>query len=82
MPVSKEVFDLAIELNLDPMMCALSGGEDYEMLFTIDPKDEFKINESEIDVSFIGEIVEQKEGCNIVTASNNLHKLVAQGWKN
>lgn len=82
LPISKEVFDLAIELNLDPMMCALSGGEDYEMLFTINPKDEFKINETEIDVSFIGEIVKKEIGCKIVTESGNEHELVAQGWKN
>lgn len=81
LPISKDVFDLAIELNMDPMMCALNGGEDYELLFTINPKDEYKINETEIDVSFIGEIVKAEEGCNIITASNNAHKLVAQAWK-
>jgi len=81
LPISKEVFDLAIELNIDPMSCALSGGEDYEMLFTIDPKDEHKINDAEIDVSFIGSIVKASEGCTITTASNNVHKLIAQGWK-
>jgi len=82
LPISKEVFDQALEFNIDPMTCALNGGEDYELLFTIDPKDEFKINESEIDVSFIGTITKKEEGCNITTASNNVHKLTAQGWKN
>ncbi len=81
LPISKEVFDLAIELNIDPMSCALSGGEDYEMLFTIDPKDEHKIDEEAMDVSFIGSVVKASEGCTITTASNNVHQLIAQGWK-
>lgn len=81
LPISKEVFDQAIALNLDPMMCALSGGEDYEILFTIDPKDEAKIDETEIDVAFIGKIIKAEDGCFITTASDNNHKLIAQGWK-
>ena len=63
------------------MMCVLSGGEDYELLFTIDPKDEAKLNEDEVDVTIIGKITSKEEGCIITTASNNNHKLIAQGWK-
>lgn len=82
LPISKEVFDQAIEFNIDPMTCALNGGEDYEILFTIDPKDEHKINEDEIDVSFIGSITKLEDGCTITTSSNKVHQLIAQGWKN
>jgi thiamine-monophosphate kinase len=81
LPISKEVFDQAIALNIDPMMCALSGGEDYELLFTIDPKDEAKLNEDEIDFTVIGKVINKEEGCYITTSSNNNHKLIAQGWK-
>ncbi len=82
LPISKEVFDLAITFNIDPMTCALNGGEDYEMLFTLNPKDEHKINETAIDVSIIGEITHIDKGCTITSASNKSHQLIAQGWKN
>lgn len=81
LPISKEVLEQAMEFNIDPMTCALNGGEDYELLFTIDPKDEYLINENEIDISFIGEIVAEEENCQIITASGNAYELTAQGWK-
>lgn len=81
LPISKEVFDQAMEFNLDPMTCALNGGEDYEMLFTIDPKDEAAVELSGLDISIIGEIHSLENGCTIVTSTGNEHKLTAQGWK-
>lgn len=81
LPVSKEVFDQAMEFNLDPMTCALNGGEDYEMLFTINPKDEAMIELSDLDISIIGEITKAEEDCVIVTSNNKEYKLLAQGWK-
>lgn len=81
LPISKEVFDQAMEFNIDPMTCALNGGEDYELLFTIDPKDEAMIEMSELDVSIIGTIEDIEAGCVIITASNTEYKLTAQGWK-
>lgn len=81
LPISKEVFDQAIEFNLDPMTCALNGGEDYELLFTINPKDEGMIEMSDIDVSIIGKITAVEDDSVIVTSSNKEYKLIAQGWK-
>lgn len=81
LPISKEVFDQAMEFNLDPMTCALNGGEDYEMLFTIDPKNEAEIELSDLDITVIGSIEAIENGCVIVGSSGSEHKIIAQGWK-
>ena len=81
LPISKEVFDQAMEFNLDPMTCALNGGEDYEMLFTIDPKNEAEIELSDLDITVIGTIEAIENGCVIVGSSGAEHKILAQGWK-
>lgn len=81
LPISKEVFDQALEFNLDPMTCALNGGEDYELLFTLNPKDEVVIEMSAIDITIIGKITNKTEGSVIVTGSNKEYPLMAQGWK-
>ncbi len=79
-PISDKAYNQAIEFNMDPITCALNGGEDYELLFTLSPKDEALINLQEIDISFIGTIKNKKEGCQLQTRANHLHKLVAMGW--
>ncbi len=72
-------YETARELGLDPTVCALSGGEDYELLFTIRPEDHDKITASE-EISVIGYMTEPAEGAYLLTRGGNKHKLTAQGW--
>lgn len=78
-PVSEDAYQMALQFNLDPITCALNGGEDYELLFTIEPEDETKISGEET-FSIIGQITKMESGCVLVTRSNNRHQLKAQGW--
>ncbi len=79
-PIHPDAQMMAIQFNLDPITCALSGGEDYELLFTIDPGDVEKVRYLP-DVYFMGEIVEAKDGIKLHTTGGNIHDLQAQGWR-
>lgn len=79
-PIHPETQLQAINFKLDPITCALSGGEDYELLFTIDPKDVEKVRFLP-DIYIAGEILEAKDGVKLNTKGGNLHDLKAQGWK-
>ena len=78
-PVNEEARQFAYKLELDPTACALSGGEDYELLFTIaqDDYEKIKLNDQ---ISVIGYMTEAEEGMHILTRGGNKHALVAQGW--
>jgi len=78
-PLDPMTFETAREFNLDPTVCALSGGEDYELLFTIKQADYEKIK-IQMDISIIGHITERSAGCNLVTKSGVVHTITAQGW--
>ena len=78
-PLDPMTFETAREFNLDPTVCALSGGEDYELLFTVKQADYNKIK-FKMDITVIGYITEPSAGCNLVTKSGNSHPLKAQGW--
>lgn len=78
-PIHDETKETALEFNLDPTTCALSGGEDYELLFTIKQEDYEKITLSE-QISVIGYMTEVSEGANLLTKGGNKHRLIAQGW--
>ncbi len=78
-PLDPMTFDTAREFNLDPTVCALSGGEDYELLFTVKQADYDKIK-FKMDITIIGYITEPSAGCNLVTKAGNSHPLKAQGW--
>lgn len=79
LPFNEEAKEFAYKLQIDPTACALSGGEDYELLFTIGQADyeKVKLNPS---ISIIGYIAEAAEGKHIITRGGNKHALVAQGW--
>ena len=79
LPFNEEAKEFAYQLKLDPTACALSGGEDYELLFTISQADfeKVKLNPS---ISTIGYITEASEGRNLITRGGNKHTLIAQGW--
>lgn len=80
LPIDKQTYETAVELGLDPITCALNGGEDYELLFTIDQKDFAKL-EKHPDIHFIGYISKPEEGKVMVTKSGTVVNLKAQGWK-
>ena len=78
-PLDPMTYETAREFNLDPTVCALSGGEDYELLFTIKQADYEKIK-LQMDISIIGHITDASAGCNLITKSGVVHALKAQGW--
>ena len=80
LPIDKQTFDTAIELNLDPITCVLNGGEDYELLFTISQEDFPKL-EKHPDIHFIGHMTKSEEGKFLVTKSDTAVQIKAQGWR-
>ncbi len=78
-PVNEMSRQFAYKLELDPTACALSGGEDYELLFTIDQKD-YDVVSTNNDISIVGHITEKEAGSVIITKGGNKHPLTAQGW--
>jgi thiamine-monophosphate kinase len=78
-PVADEARKAAFKFEIDPTACALSGGEDYELLFTI-PQSEYDklvLNEQ---ISVVGYMTEPEKGAQIITKSGGQHPLTAQGW--
>ena len=78
-PLDPQVISTCEEFNLDSTMVALSGGEDYELLFTVSIKDFEKIKGNP-NLTVIGHITEENEGMNLVTRANQEIALKAQGW--
>jgi thiamine-monophosphate kinase len=78
-PVSELTYQKALDFNTDPIVCAMHGGEDYELLFTINPKEADKIKFN-LEISIIGEIIPAADGIKIQTKAGKLHDLIAQGW--
>lgn len=78
-PIDELTFETAVEFNLDPITCALNGGEDYELLFTIRKSDQEKIK-NHPDVHMIGYIHARADQNVMVTKQGNVVPLRAQGW--
>jgi len=79
LPIAVEMKNAAYKFQIDPTACALSGGEDYELLFTIDQNDYDKIKLNE-DISVIGYMTEREKGTNIITKGESTYPITAQGW--
>ena len=78
-PIAEEMKKAAYKFEIDPTACALSGGEDYELLFTIAQADHDKLVLNE-QISVIGYMTDADQGANILTKGGGKHKITAQGW--
>lgn len=79
-PLDQQVISTCEEFNLNSTTVALSGGEDYELLFTISQKD-FDNIKGNPNLTVIGHITDKDQGVHLVTRANQKIKLEAQGWK-
>jgi thiamine-monophosphate kinase len=79
LPLHADTRAAADELHLSPVTCALSGGEDYELLFTVPQSDYEKVMKRP-DIAVIGYITEAEKGALLQTKAGPSHKLEAQGW--
>lgn len=79
LPILEDSKKTAFKFGMDATVCALNGGEDYELLFTLkqDDYDKVKLHP---DISVIGYSTEPSEGIHLTTKSGNKHALLAQGW--
>jgi len=78
-PIDYQTAVMAEELNMNVTTCALNGGEDYELLFTVPIGDHAKIQEID-DVRLIGHITHESLGQVLVTRDDQEFELKAQGW--
>lgn len=78
-PLDPQVISTCEEFNLDSTTIALSGGEDYELLFTIAQADYDKIKGNP-NFSVIGYITDKSEGVNLVTRAGQFIPIIAKGW--
>ncbi len=80
LPIDKQTYETAAEFSIDPNTCALNGGEDYELLFTLSPGDFEKIK-NHADIHTVGYMQRKEGGKAFVTRSGSAVELKAQGWK-
>jgi thiamine-monophosphate kinase len=78
-PISEQMKQAAYKFEIDPTACALSGGEDYELLFTI-PQSEYDKLVLNEEISVVGYMTEPESGVHIITRGGSKHALTAQGW--
>lgn len=79
LPVDQETYNVARDFELDPSTCALNGGEDYELLFSVSQNDFEKIKDSKF-MTVIGHYTDKNSGTNIVDRGGVSIPLEAQGW--
>jgi len=80
-PIDYQTFKMAEELNMNATVCALSGGEDYELLFTA-PLDKYDLLSALPGISVIGHTCKAGQGYSLTTRDGNTFELKAQGWTN
>lgn len=80
LPLDRRTYEAAVEFKIDPVTCMLNGGEDYELLFTINQED-FEKLKNHADIHFIGYVTSKEKGLNLVTKQENVVPIKAQGWE-
>ncbi|MFM7023953.1 MAG: thiamine-phosphate kinase [Flavobacteriales bacterium] len=78
-PLDPQTVERAMEFGIDPTVCALSGGEDYELLFAIDLADYDKVKNNPM-VTVIGHFTAKSNGYHLIAKDGSRHELKAQGW--
>lgn len=78
-PYDRQTQQMAEEFGVNPIVAALNGGEDYELLFTL-PLTNYDIIKNDPDITIIGHMVSRNEGINLITTGGQAIPLVAQGW--
>jgi thiamine-monophosphate kinase len=78
-PLHEATKAAAFKFGLDATVCALNGGEDYELIFTMKQSDYDKITLQE-EISVIGYMCDKEEGTKLITKGGNTHNITAQGW--
>lgn len=79
LPVDTQTIRMAQEFNLDATMCALNGGEDFELLFTVS-QTQFEKLKNHMDISIIGHATEIPNACKLITKAGSEFDITAQGW--
>ena len=78
-PINEAARRAAFKFGLDPTVCALNGGEDYELIFTLKQADYDKITLNE-EISVVGYMTEAEEGRKFISKGGNTFDITAQGW--
>ncbi len=79
LPINEATKKAAFKFGLDPTICALNGGEDYELMFTLKQEDYDKITLNE-EIAVIGYLTDIEDGCKFYTKGGNTFDIKAQGW--
>ncbi|MCC8187489.1 MAG: thiamine-phosphate kinase [Bacteroides sp.] len=78
-PIDYQTAVMAEEFNMNLTTCAMNGGEDYELLFTVPIADHEKVSQME-GIRLIGHITQEQMGCALITRDGQEFTLKAQGW--
>lgn len=78
-PIDQQTWDTARSFDIDPTMCALNGGEDYELLMCIKQSDYEAVKDLK-EIAIIGHITDASEGINLITKNGVSAPIQAQGW--
>ena len=78
-PIDQETHRVASEMNIDPVVAALNGGDDYEFILIVPLKQVEIVNRIK-KIKMVGYLTEEEEGCYLATPDNRSIRLEAQGW--
>ncbi|MBN2664676.1 MAG: thiamine-phosphate kinase [Bacteroidales bacterium] len=79
LPIDKQTYNAANEMNLIPATVAMNGGEDYELLFTLNPNDANKLKDNN-QITIIGEITDKLDEIDLIAVDGTPVQITAQGW--